>query len=200
VDHSGGLQGGQARSRFLDVLMDRLFEAALVRFTPISLQEANDGLVAWGHKMGPLHRGNQSAVCHGLFYRDDLVAVTTASDLIAESNSGFIMRRATHCELSRLCASRSGLCRVALRLWREFVFPSLGYRHAISYQDADLHSGNTYRFDGWERVAYSSSGTDSRSGRSGRKKWIWVWPPKAMEQKESLTTTVGIEETNAATF
>ena len=30
---------------------------------------------------------------------------------------------------------------VALRR-REFVFSGLGYAHAISYQDADLHNGN----------------------------------------------------------
>ena len=52
------------------------------------------------------------------------------------------------------------------------------YTHAISYQDADLHNGDTYRFDGWKREGYSSSGNDSRSGRKGRNKWIWVWTRK----------------------
>jgi hypothetical protein len=91
------------------------------------------------------------------------------------------MTRANTIELARLCASRSGLCRVALRLWREGVFPLFGVQYAMSYQDADLHSGNTYRFDGWRRVAFSSSGTDQRSGRKGRRKWIWQWE----KQKES---------------
>lgn len=85
------------------------------------------------------------------------------------------LTRENTCELSRLCAERPHLCRVALRLWREFVFPQLGYRYVISYQDADMHSGNTYRFDGWKRAGFSSSGTDTRSGRRGRRKWIWVW-------------------------
>jgi antitoxin VapB len=88
------------------------------------------------------------------------------------------MTRENTIELSRLCAARAGLCRVALRLWREFVFPTLGYQYAVSYQDADLHNGNTYRFDGWERVGYSHSGTDTRSGRSGRDKYAWAWPPR----------------------
>ena len=80
-------------------------------------------------------------------------------------------------ELARLCATRSGLCRVALRLWREFVFPTLGYQVAVSYQDADLHNGSTYRFDGWRRVGFSRGGSvDQRTGRVGRNKWIWVWP------------------------
>ncbi len=55
-----------------------------------------------------------------------------------------------------------------------------------SYQDADMHSGNTYRFDGWTRIGFSSSGTDIRSGRKGRRKWIWHWgqtvPANALAQ------------------
>jgi len=55
------------------------------------------------------------------------------------------------------------------------VFPALGYPFAISYQDADLHNGNTYRFDGWKRIGRSKSGVDTRSGRKGRDKIIWLW-------------------------
>jgi len=154
-----------------------LFDNSLVRFTSIELDDANVALSKWGHKMGPLHRGNQGAVCFGLFYRDDLVAVATTSYLISAVVGGGLkhLTRENCCELSRLCASRAGLCRVALRLWREFVLPSLGFRFAISYQDADLHNGNTYRFDGWKRVGRSKSGPDTRSGRAGRDKWIWMW-------------------------
>jgi hypothetical protein len=49
-------------------------------------------------------------------------------------------------------------------------------------QDAAQHRGNLYRFDGWRRAGYSrAGGTDRRSGRPGRHKWIWVWPPEAAE-------------------
>jgi hypothetical protein len=155
----------------------RLF--GFVAFEDVSLAEANVMLTSWGHKMGPLARGNQGATCHALMHEGLPVAVTTASNLI----SGVVgscpwMTRENTIELSRLCASRSGLCRVALRLWREFVFPALGYEYAVSYQDADLHNGHTYRFDGWERVGRSRSGTDTRSGRPGRDKWIWAWPSR----------------------
>lgn len=153
-------------------------------FIPVKLKEANEMLSAWGHKMGPLRRGNQDAVCFALFHNSEPVAVTTASTLIRPVVGGGLsnLTRENAIELSRLCAARSGLCRVALRLWREFVFPSLGYQHAISYQDADLHNGNTYRFDGWQRAAFSRSGTDTRSGRPGRQKWVWVWS-KEHEQR-----------------
>lgn len=90
------------------------------------------------------------------------------------------MTRSNTIELSRLCADRKGLCRVALRLWEQFVFPGLRAQVAISYQDADLHNGNTYRFSGWERVGFCrAGGADPRSGRPGRDRVVWAWPPGA---------------------
>ncbi len=152
---------------------------SFVSFDPISLEEANQCLLTWGHRMGALHRGNQGAICHALIHDGRPVAVTTTSHLIAPVVGGAPwLTRDTCIELSRLCAERGGLCRVALRLWREFVFPALGYRFAVSYQDADVHTGATYRFDGWQRIARTRSGTDTRSGRPGRNKWVWQWPPR----------------------
>lgn len=151
----------------------------LVTFDGIGLHQANELLVAWGHKMGPLERGNSVGVHHALYHAGEPVAVAMTASLIRECVGGGLghLTRANCMELARLCAARPGLCRVALRLWREFVFPQLGVAAAISYQDADLHSGATYRFDGWTRAAFSHSGTDARSGRVGRNKWIWVWQP-----------------------
>jgi antitoxin VapB len=152
----------------------------MITYEPIRLETANDCLVAWGHRMGPLLRGNQRGIHHALLHDGQPVAVTMTSTLIRErvgGVDGLDLDRSNTVELSRLCAARPGLCRVALRLWREFVFPSLdgAYRYAISYQDAAQHSGDTYRFDGWRRVGYSHSGRDTRSGRPGRNKYIWLW-------------------------
>ena len=100
-----------------------------------------------------------------------------AGALIRERVAG--LSRAEAVELGRLCAATPHLCRPMLRLWREMVLPDLarayGYRWAVSYQDAALHTGNLYRFDGWVRLATSRSGTDPRSGRKGRNKVIWGW-------------------------
>ena len=159
-----------------------VYNPAVVCFTAIDLSKANEKLEEWGHKMGVLHRGNQGAICHGLFFGCELVAVTACSPLISPAVLRGEYTRENTCELSRLCAVRPGLCRVALRLWREAIFPSLPYQYAISYQDADLHSGATYRFDGWRRAGYSHSGTDTRSGRPGRNKWVWIWPAVTNEQ------------------
>jgi hypothetical protein len=148
-----------------------------ITFEPISLDLANECLRSWGHKMGELQRPYQSHA-HALIDDGHLQAVVTHSTLIRDHVGGGLdhLTRANTIELSRLCAHRPGLCRVALRLWREFVFPNLDQDLAISYQDADLHNGNTYRFDGWQRVAFSrAGGTDQRTGRKGRDKWVWLW-------------------------
>ncbi len=82
----------------------------------------------------------------------------------------------TRVELSRICAARPHLNRAILRLWRESVFALLPHVYAISYQDAVLHSGDLYRFDGWQCIVQSArSGTDARSGKKGRRKRVWLW-------------------------
>lgn len=153
------------------------FLFSMVSFSSVSLAEANVLLEMWGHKMGRLHRGNQGAWCHALFHESEAVGVVTASPLIRECVGGAKWLTRENCvELSRLAAAREGLCRVVLRLWREFVFPALGYQWAISYSDNALHRGELYRCDGWQKIAQSRSGIDTRSGRPGRNKSVWLWP------------------------
>ncbi|MCY4428900.1 MAG: hypothetical protein OXC11_00705 [Rhodospirillales bacterium] len=141
----------------------------------------NACLEQWGHRMGPYLRPSyKNDWMHALFHNGDPVAVAAASQLIAPRVAGF--SRAEAFELARLCAARPHLNRVMLRLWREFVGVSIaqqeGYRAVVSYQDKKQHTGNTYRFDGWARLAESRSGTDARAlagTRSGRSKIIWAW-------------------------
>lgn len=154
----------------------------LATFDAISLEQTNRLLVEWGHRMGPLLRGNSAALhCHALIVHGEPVGLACTSSLIRERVGGGLVHltRANTIELSRLCAREPWACRVVLRLWREIVFPQTGYAAAISYQDANLHSGNIYRFDGWQRAGYSHSGKDGRTGRAGRDKYIWVWPVEA---------------------
>lgn len=154
----------------------------LVAFEPIELADANRCLVAWGHQMGACQRPDHygDLWCHGLMHEGQLCAVTITASLIRENVAKWPeLRRDNTVELARLCADRPTLNRAALRLWREFVFPSVQRPHAISYQDRALHTGETYRNDGWIRIADSDSGPDKRSGRRGRRKWIWAWPRSA---------------------
>jgi antitoxin VapB len=129
--------------------------------------------------MGPWERPPEFAEWfHGLRHNGELVAVLAAGQLIRATTCGGLTR-AEAFELGRVCAARRNINRAALRLWREFVAPAIahahGYRWVISYQDAKLHKGDLYRFDGWKQLGASRSGTDQRSGRKGRSKIIWGW-------------------------
>ena len=112
-----------------------------------------------------------------MFMHGEPVALTITAALVRETCAGLTRDEAV--ELARLCAKLPHINRVMLRLWREAVLPQLarahGYRWAVSYQDEGLHTGNTYRFDGWKPLSRSRSGTDQRSGRKGRAKTIWGW-------------------------
>jgi antitoxin VapB len=111
---------------------------------------------------------------HGMFAHGELVALTVTAALVSSTCAGFTRDEAI--ELARLCAVRPNLCRPMVRLWREFIFPCFGKPWAVSYQDEALHSGSTYRFDGWVRLQeHARSGTDQRSGRKGRTKTVWGW-------------------------
>jgi antitoxin VapB len=149
----------------------------LVTFDSIPLNEANQLLVKWGHKMGPINRPMGIAQAHGLIYDQQLVAVVISADLVSPTVGGAsFLNRDNAIELARVCAREKDWNRVALRLWRLAVFPGFKKNYAVSYQDAKLHTGDLYRFDGWTKCGYSHSGTDRRSGRKGRDKFIWVWP------------------------
>jgi antitoxin VapB len=165
------------------------FLLPLVSFDVIDGDELNQFLVDHQHKMGPLHRPRYGhrGCAHGLRHEGQLVAVVATEPMTAASTCG--LHREDAFELARLDRDRPGLCRVALRMWREFVFPAFaqagGWKWAISYQDAALHSGETYRNDGWVRIGKTSSGTDPRARggtRRGRNKVVWGWHPDPAER------------------
>lgn len=53
-----------------------------VTFEEVTLDEANDCLRAWGHKMGPLERGNEAGVHYALRHEGRAVAVAMCSGLM----------------------------------------------------------------------------------------------------------------------
>lgn len=153
--------------------------------------QANALLIAWGHKMGPIRRPPEYGFwAQQLVHEGNPVAVMVAAALVREHVGGGLahLTRANTIELARVCAARAGLCRVAVRLWRELVFPSLGKPFAISYQDSAEHRGDLYRFDGWVRLAQvRASGTDHRTGRKGRPRVIWGWPPTILRAGATIS-------------
>jgi hypothetical protein len=173
-----------------------MFFPPTVSFDTITKPELNDCLVAWEHKMGAWERPNfGSEAFHGMRHHGRLVAVTAAARLIPKSTAGLC--RSDAFELGRVCAARPHLNRAVLRLWREFVFGEMcnahGWRWVISYQDAVLHSGDLYRFDGWVVLGFSASGTDARSGKKGRKKVIWGWCSDDAEREARRSNPVEVK-------
>ena len=167
------------------MLMPPRLTSSLVEFDSIDLETLNRCLAAWGHRMGPLERPMGAGPFHGLAHNGELLGVAATSSLIKEPVAG--LKRSQAVELARICCARPHLCRVVLRLWREFVFPSLGHEWAVSYQDAIQHTGNLYRFDGWVQLGRSRSGTDQRSGKKGRNKRIWGWSGNAEQLQRART-------------
>ncbi len=170
----------------------------LISFDRIDNDELNRCLVDWKHKMGPLQRPQYvEGIAHGMRHDGRLVAVTATEQMIPAETCG--MRRDEAFELARVCAARPDICRVAVRLWREFVFPAVSLAWecpwSISYQDAAAHRGDLYRFDGWVRLGCTRSGTDRRAiggERRGRNKVVWGWTLDAekMAEKRELAAKI----------
>lgn len=166
----------------------------LIHMEAINRDLLNRCLVDWQHKMGEWNRPIFREWLTGLFHNGKPVAVLAASVLIRKTCGGMVREDAF--ELGRVCAVRPGINRAAVRLWREFVFPDIcrsgGYKAVISYQDAILHSGDLYRFDGWKRIGTSRSGTDKRSGRKGRSKVIWAYGDLSSLDEAAVVADVGL--------
>jgi hypothetical protein len=153
---------------------------SIMSLDQIDHRDASAALVRWGHRMGPCLRPYADLWSHGLFLHSELIAVTVTAGLVRESCGGLSRDQAI--ELARLCSSRPDTNRLMLRAWRVAIFPAYQRSWAVSYQDEALHTGNTYRLDGWVKLARSRSGTDTRGGRKGRNKTIWGWHADLLER------------------
>lgn len=160
--------------------MSGLLFDPLASFDLIERDEADHALVAWQHRMGPIKRPmfNKPAD-YGLRFSGELVAIVTADALIRPTCD---FSRSEAFELSHLCARDRALTRAVLRLWREIAMPQIVRTWktpwAISYQNAIMHRGDLYRFDGWQRVGWSTGGSDPRAAAetvSAKKRVIWGW-------------------------
>jgi antitoxin VapB len=159
----------------------------LVSFDLIDRDEANECLVRWGHKMGannrPLYR---APIDFGLREMGELQGVICCDTLIRETCG---LNRHTGFELSRLCAAAPRISRALIRLFTEFAYPAIvrtwGTPWAISYQNAKMHRGDLYRFDGWLRLRETSGGSDPRASDetvSASQRVIWGWHPSSTER------------------
>ncbi len=145
--------------------------------------EADAALEAWGHWLGSCNRpfGRQS---FALRLESELVAVAVSASTVGVRCSGY--ERGEVVELARLCAhpDHRDLTRVALRLWRKTAPAAWSARYwpvkaCVSYANSARHTGDIYRFDGWQRGTGGKAGVAPNHGRGEvvmEKKTVWVWP------------------------
>lgn len=163
----------------------RLLTVPVAGVLPITPDEANDHLVAWGHKLGPVNRPfRMEAWALEVDGRPVVVAVSASA--VSDTVAGF--RRTEVVELARQCAAPgcAWANRVMLRLWREVLAPRWDcwpVKAAISYSKNGMHKGDLYRFDGWEKVTETAGSGGGGSWSRPRyatdavhgPKTLWLW-------------------------
>ncbi len=162
----------------------RLFEAPVVGLYQIAVHRANELLAMWGHKLGPCGRPFHSEA-FAIEFHGDPIAVAISASVVNGPVGG--LERDQVVELARLAARVRWANRVMLRLWRETcapAWPCWPVRAAVSYSHNAMHSGNLYRFDGWEKVR-EDCGSSGGGGTWGRpradgdavrgSKTLWLW-------------------------
>jgi hypothetical protein len=162
-----------------------LLTDGIVDVQPITLDDANDMLVPWEHKLGAVNRPFRSEP-FALFIDGDPICVAVSPSTVSSTAGGY--QRNELVELARLCAApgNSWVNRVMLRIWREVLGPRWDcwpVKAALSYSKNAMHSGNLYRFDGWVKIAndagssgggqWSTLRTDDDVVRGSKSLWIW---------------------------
>jgi hypothetical protein len=163
-----------------------LLDVAMIGIYPLSVDEVNKYLVEWDHKLGPCERPFRSEG-FALIAKERIVAVAMSCSIVHGPVAGYQTQEVV--ELARLAACEPWANRVMLRLWREICAPSWHcwpVKAAVSYSHNGLHSGNLYRFDGWEKIK-DNCGTNGKGGNWGRRgrgyaheaihglKTLWCW-------------------------
>lgn len=169
-------------------LQGRLLDVPMAGLYPLDMGRANALLIAWQHKLGPVHRPFRQ-VAYALEVAGEVVSLAVSGSAVSATVAGY--RRTEVVELTRLCSvvGNTWANRVMLRLWREVgapAWPDWRPLAAISYSHNALHAGNLYRLDGWRVVATdcgsSGGGTwsrkrDATEAVAGKKSlWVWEYP------------------------
>ena len=160
-----------------------LFDIPAVGVYPVTVAQANELLMHWGHKLGACERPFYSEA-FALLVHQRPVAVAISASVVGQPVAGF--RRYEVVELARQAACEPWANRVMIRLWREVCAPAWKcwpVKAAVSYSHNGMHSGDLYRFDGWEKVredcGSSGGGTWSSPRAKGDpmhgRKTLWIW-------------------------
>lgn len=160
-----------------------------VAVEPIDIAAANYLLSEWGHYLGPCNRpfGQQAFALHT---DGNPISVAVSASMVSkhasDDDGNVVATRGETVELARLCSSERWATRVMVRLWREVLaqtWPHWPVSKAIAYHQNDRHTGDVYRFDGWEKV--NSNCGSSGGGAWSRKRYaadaaygkksLWLW-------------------------
>lgn len=164
----------------------RLLHAPLVGCEAVPMERANRLLVEWGHKLGPAERpfGQEG---YTLEVGGRAVAVAVSASTVSNTVAGYTRQQVV--ELTRLARdpSEPWTLRVMLRVWREVcapMWPHWPVQAAVSYHKEAWHSGDIYRFDGWEKVAEGVGGSGGGGSWTKKRdpgdptmgtKTLWLW-------------------------
>lgn len=143
-------------------------DVPIVGLYPMDVDDANQLLVEWEHKLGPCNRPfHQEAFA--LEVANRVVAVAISASIVNGPVGGF--ERNEVVELARCAASEPWANRLMIRLWREAcarLWPCWPVKAAVSYSHNGMHTGDLYRFDGWQR--WKTDAGSSGGGTWGRKR------------------------------
>ena len=162
-----------------------LVHAPIVGLVPYTIADANRLLERWEHKLGICARPfRQEAFALELDGKP--LAVAISASVVSDHVAGY--KRNEVVELARLGRTPDApwVLRVMLRLWRAVCAPRWScwpVKAAVSYHKQAWHSGDIYRFDGWEKASEncgsSGGGAWSRPRYAGDaahgRKTLWVW-------------------------
>ena len=146
---------------------------AWVSLEPTPLATVRRLLDEWGHSRGYISRPIPCDA-HVLRAHGRAVALTVTSELVHPPIAGNLYRDDA-VELARLCSADPAWTRVALRVWREAVWPPYRRKWAITYVEDHVHTGDTFRFDGWRRLARVGPAREPQTGRKTGPKTIYGW-------------------------
>ena len=164
---------------------------------PCEMRVVNILLREWGHRLGTCTRpfGQQGFALkiHGNPISVAVSASTVSKTIVGVGKHGAPIQytRGEIVECARLCShpTHHYATRLMLRLWREVCAPLWPYwqaRAAVSYSQNAHHSGDIYRFDGWERIktdcgsmgggTWSRKRSASEAVHGQKSLWLWRYP------------------------
>lgn len=164
-----------------------LMSVPLVALTAIPMANANMLLVDWGHNLGGVKRPSPMQA-FALELDGHPISVVVSAFTVSNNVAGYDRTDVVEC--ARLCSApgKGWATRLMLRMWREVCGPRWPYgpvKAAISYSQNAHHTGNIYRFDGWEKLTDKAGTTQDGTQKWNRgaantkrpqgSKSLWIW-------------------------